>query len=152
MRDGVQASVAHRLRVRYGETDQMGVVYHAHYLVWFNEARDALLRAQGICLASVERSGYRFPVVDITCRYRHPARYGDEVIVHASLLRETVARLRLRYDVSLAQGGRLLASGASVQVVTDLDGRVQLRPPPPLALLWDRSPAQRSPSHAPHEG
>lgn len=118
----------------------MGVVYHANYLIWFNDARDALLRQQGICLEQVERCGFRFPVVDIACRYRQPARYGDEVIVHARLLSETVARLRMHYQVRDARRGLTLATGTSLQVVTDASGRLLLRAPPMLEGLFRPHP------------
>lgn len=133
----VEVSAAHRLRVRYSETDQMGVVYHANYIIWFHEARDALFREAGIDLAAIEDAGYRFPIVDTSCRYMHSARYGDEVIVHAHLLRETVARLRFRFEVFHARSLRLLASGTSVSVVTDTKGKLLLRTPASIGHLLD---------------
>lgn len=128
-------SVSHRIRVRYAETDQMGVVYHANYIVWFHEARDALLREAGVHLEAIEREGYRFPVIDASCRYLRSARYGDEVIVHACLKHENVARMCFHYEVSHARTLRLLAVGKTVSVMTDVRGRLLVRMPESLDRL-----------------
>lgn len=124
-----ELSGSHILRVRYCETDQMGVVYHANYLVWFHEARDALLAKLGLDLAGLERGGYRFPVVDVGCRYLRSARFGDEVLVFAHLARERVARMRFRFEVRHARTKHLLATGHSVSVVTDHAGKLLVRLP-----------------------
>ena len=71
------------LRVRYAETDQMGVVYYAHYFVWFEVARAELLRQQGWSYREMEASGVILPVIEAYCEYRRPARYDDQVEVHA---------------------------------------------------------------------
>lgn len=119
----------HTLAVRYVETDQMGVVYHTNYLVWFHEARDALLAQLGFQPASLESRGYRFPIVDVGCRYLRSARYGDQVTVTARLVKEHIARMRFRYEVRHAQTKRLLATGHSVSVMTDHSGKLLLRLP-----------------------
>lgn len=126
----------HRLRVRYGETDQMGVVYHPNYIIWFNEARDALLTEIGINVAEAERrGGYRFPVIKVACRYLYSARYGDEVVVTARLQYERVARMHCLFEVTHARSHRLLATGETVSVMTDCDGRLLLRLPDEMQKL-----------------
>lgn len=135
MREAREIHASHRLRVRYGETDQMGVVYHANYIVWFHEARDALLRQAGIDLAAIEKEGLRFPIIDASCRYLHPARYGDEMVVTAHLLRENVARMQFRFEVRTARSPRLIATGATVSVITDVNGKLRLRTPAVLERL-----------------
>lgn len=119
----------HTLTVRYAETDQMGVVYHANYLIWFHEARDAMLKDIGLNLAGLENRGYRFPVVDVGCRYLCSARYGDRVTVTARLMLERIARIRFRYEVYNFRSKRLLATGHSVSVMTDQTGKLLLRLP-----------------------
>jgi acyl-CoA thioester hydrolase len=136
MLSAVEITASHPLRVRYAETDQMGVVYHANYIVWFHEARDALLREAGVNLAGIEREGYRFPIIDVSCQYLHSARYGDEVVVRAHLLRENVARMRFRFEVQHMRSLRLLATGASVSVMTDANGKLLLRAPQSLDRLF----------------
>lgn len=71
----------HRLRVRYQETDQMGVVYHANYLNWFEIGRTELIREMGVPYRSIEEKGLLLPVVDAEIKYRLPARYDDELVV-----------------------------------------------------------------------
>jgi acyl-CoA thioester hydrolase len=125
----ITLSGRHTLKVRYGETDQMGVVYHANYLVWFHEARDALLGGAGIDIARLERDGYRFPLVDACCRYLRPAHYGDDIAIDAHMSFETVARMQCRFEVRNARTRRLLSVGSSLSVVTDARGKVLLRLP-----------------------
>lgn len=139
-----EIAARHLLKVRYAETDQMGVVYHANYLVWFHEARDALLAAQRVDIARLEREGYRFPLVDLSCSYLSPARYGDAIEVCAWLLCEPVARLRFRFEARQARSGRLLATGRSVSVVTDRYQRLLLRLPPELACCLSGDAAGRA--------
>lgn len=141
-----ELATVHRLRVRYGETDQMGVVYHAHYIVWFNEARDALLRAGGVDVSSIERRGFRFPVIDVACHYYHPARFGEEVLITATPGVTTVARLRFRFEVASARNNRLLADGETTSVITDASGRLLIRIPQELAPFFTRY------AHARREG
>lgn len=131
-------AVRHRLKVRYAETDQMGVVYHANYLIWFNDARDALLSSQQVNIARLEREGYRFPLVEVSCRYLAPARYGDDIEVCAWLLRESVARMRFRFEVRQVRSGQLLATGHSTSVMTDSRLKLLLRVPAPLQACFDR--------------
>ncbi len=75
-----------RLRVRYAETDQMGVVYHANYLVWFEVGRVELLRALGLTYRQMEAEGCAMPVVELSCRYRAPARYDEELELETRLV------------------------------------------------------------------
>lgn len=123
-----------RLRPRYAETDQMGVVYHANYLIWFHEARDAMLAALGVDIRAIDESGFAFPVTESQCRHRAPARYGEEVWIAAAPVIEggqafSVARLRVRYRVQSAKNMQILAEGETVNVMTDRTGRLLLRLP-----------------------
>jgi acyl-CoA thioester hydrolase len=133
MRRRAEIAATHHVRVRYGETDQMGVAYHANYIVWFNEARDALLAGIGIDPAAAERLGLRFPVIEVACRYLHPARYRDLLELHTRLRYEGVARLEFHFDVTHAKSHRLLAAGHSVSAVTGGNGKLLLRLPRELA-------------------
>jgi len=122
------------LRPRYAETDQMGIVYHANYLIWFHEARDAMLAALGFDIPAAEAKGFRFPVVESHCRHHAPAHYGEAMRVSAVPILDadqsvSVAKLRVRYHVRMGRGRRLIAEGETVNVVTDPDGRMLLRFP-----------------------
>lgn len=137
--DGAAATT--RIRVRYGETDQMGVVYHPNYLVWFNDARDAVIASLGLSADGLERGGLRFPVIEASCRYRHSARYGDDILVMATPLHTPVAKLIFRYEARNARSRRLLAEGTTTSVITDERGRLLLRLPAEIRDALDRAAA-----------
>ena len=79
------------LRVRYAETDQMAVVYHSNYIIWFEVGRTEMLRQLGLSYREMEEDGMVLPVVEVKCRYKHPARYDDEITI-----RTWVAQMELR--------------------------------------------------------
>jgi acyl-CoA thioester hydrolase len=111
-----------RLRVRYVETDQMGVVYHANYLIWFEVGRVELLRQMGFSYRDMEeKDSCCIAVIDARCRYKAPARYDDEIIIRTRLehMRESV--IRFTYDVLRAADNALLAEGETTHVVVDME-------------------------------
>jgi acyl-CoA thioester hydrolase len=116
--------VTTEVRVRYAETDQMGIVYYANYLVWFEIGRVELLRALGLTYNQLEiEHQCILPVIEASCRYRAPARYDDEIVIETSpsMLRGSV--LKFAYQVwrkdSKAEERKLLAEGETVHVVCD---------------------------------
>jgi acyl-CoA thioester hydrolase len=111
-------------RVRYAETDQMGIVYYANYLVWFELGRVELLRSLGLAYSQLEKEHECIlPVVEATCRYRSPARYDDEILIETrpSLLRGSVLKFAYRILRKGSNGAEpaLLAEGETVHVVCD---------------------------------
>lgn len=118
-----------RLRVRYVETDQMGVVYYANYLVWFEVGRTELLRQLGFDYKHMElEDDCWIPVVEANCRYKSPARYDDVLIVQTEVAAMRGVVLKFRYRILRAADARLLAEGETTHVVTD--GKMQKRPLP----------------------
>lgn len=111
------------VRVRYAETDQMGVVYHANYLVWFEVGRTDLLRALGWTYREMEASGVRLPVLEVHCEYRRPARYDDELEVHTQGRLLSPVRLEFSYEVRLKADQTVVASGFTRHAGVDLTGR-----------------------------
>lgn len=109
------------LRVRYAETDQMSVVYHSNYLIWFEVGRVELLRQLGFTYREMELEGLNLPVVEVKCRYKHPARYDDEITIRTRLAQVKASLLRFHYEVVRKSDGRLLAEGESVHVVVGRD-------------------------------
>ena len=114
----------HTVRVRYAETDQMGVVYYANYLVWFEIGRVELLRSLGLDYSQLElEEQCMLPVVDAHCRYRSPAKYDDEILIETvpALMRGTVVKFAYRILRKAPEGAghTLLAEGETVHVVTD---------------------------------
>ncbi len=114
-----------RLRVRYAETDQMGVVYHANHLIWFEVGRVELMRQMGFLYRDMEREdGCFIAVAEATCRYRAPVYYDQEVVVRTRLksLRKSV--VVFTYDLVRADTGQLLAEGETTHVVTNSEMKV----------------------------
>jgi len=110
------------VRVRYAETDQMGVVYHANYLVWFEVGRVEFLRQLGFSYKDMElQDGCHIAVVDARCRYKAPARYDDEVIVRTHLKNVRESLVHFGYELMRASDGTLLAEGETTHVVIDRD-------------------------------
>jgi acyl-CoA thioester hydrolase len=109
-----------RVRVRYAETDQMGVVYHSNHFIWFEIGRVELLRQLGFSYRDMEQQdGCFIVVVDARCRYKAPARYDDEVIVrtHLKNVRESV--VHFGYELVRAADGAVLAEGETTHIVTN---------------------------------
>lgn len=113
-----------RLRVRYAETDQMGVVYHANYLIWMEMGRVELCRSAGIRYREMEElDGVLLTVVEAHCRFLAPARYDDEVIVRTTVERATSRLLEFRYEMLQSDSGRLLAKGRTTHLPCGRDLR-----------------------------
>jgi acyl-CoA thioester hydrolase len=111
-----------KTRVRYAETDQMGVVYHANYFVWFEVGRVEFLRGLGFSYREMEQNDACFiAVVDARCRYKAPARYDDEVIVRTHLKNVRESLVHFGYELLRASDGLLLAEGETMHVVTDAE-------------------------------
>ena len=113
-----------RIRVRYAETDGMGVVYYGNYLTWFEVGRTDLLRQLGRSYREIEESErIHLPVVEAHCRYHKPARYDDLVDILTRASRPTRASLQFDYELSRAEDGVLLASGSTLHVAVDRQGK-----------------------------
>ncbi len=106
-----------RLRVRYAETDQMGVVYHANYLVWMEIGRVELVRSLGFNYKDLENTeGVFLSVIEANCRYLYPARYDQEIMVETALVRSNVRLVEFAYRIRSAEPDRVLAEGFTKHV------------------------------------
>lgn len=113
-----------RIRVRYAETDQMGVVYHANHFIWFEVGRVELLRQLGFSYRDMEREDNCFiAVVDARCRYKAPVRYDEEILVRTWVrnIRESV--IHFGYELVRVEDGALLAEGETTHIVADAEMR-----------------------------
>jgi len=125
-----------RVRVRYAETDQMGVVYYANYLVWFEVGRSELMRQRGLDYKQMEiEEGCLMAVVEATARYKAPARYDDELIVQTTVTGVRGPVVRFSYQVLRAADGLLLCEGETVHVVVGRDMKRRPMPRKYAALL-----------------
>ncbi|WP_263379155.1 acyl-CoA thioesterase [Granulicella paludicola] len=118
-----------RVRVRYAETDQMGVVYHANYLVWFEVGRVEMMRQIGLEYREMEREeGALIAVVEATARYKAPARYDDELIIRTRIASARAAVLRFKYEVLRVSDEALLCEGETVHLVVGRDMKRRTMP------------------------
>src|SRR5688500_13761137 len=119
------------VRVRYAETDQMGIVYHTHYLVWCEIGRTELIRALGITYAEVEQRGYFLAVAQADVRFHAPARYDDVIGVVTRIERVQSRAITFAYDISRAAPGPVmrLASAHTTLVSLSADGAPTSMPP-----------------------
>lgn len=124
--------------VSYADTDQMGVAYHANYIVWFNIARDALLKKIGINVKSIESMGYVSPIREISCKYVASARYDDELIIEARCDMQPIPKFEVFYRVFLKHKRTLLAEGRTLNVIIDKKGNLLFHLPEELLELLKR--------------
>ncbi|MCS7272655.1 MAG: acyl-CoA thioesterase [Fimbriimonadales bacterium] len=126
--------------VRYAETDAMGVVYYANYLVWFEVARGAFCQHYDIDYNAIERAGTPLAVVEAYCRYRAPARYGDRIVVRVRLSELKGSSMRFEYEVLNAHTRQLLAEGWTRHVWITREGKPTRCP----AVILERVEALRT--------
>jgi acyl-CoA thioester hydrolase len=118
-----------RVRVRYAETDQMGVVYHANYLVWFEIGRVELMRQLGLDYKAMERDeGCLIAVVEATARYKSPARYDDELTIRTRLVEARGPIVKFGYAIVREADGTLLCEGGTTHVVVGRDMKKRRMP------------------------
>ena len=114
------------IRVRYAETDRMGFLHHANYLVYFEQGRTELLRARGLAYKDLEDQGFLLVLTKVEVRYRSPARYDDLLTLRTTVARVTHVKIEHQYE--LLRDALLLAEGNSTLACVDRDGRVQRLP------------------------
>ena len=135
-----KAALEHKVkaRVRYGETDQMGVVYHANYLSFFEIARTELIRLRGVAYSSLEEGGLRLMVTEAAMQYHSPGRYDDVLAITARLSESGPARVRFDYEVRRDGEDEVLVTGHTVLASIAEDGR-PCRMPTELREIFDQA-------------
>jgi acyl-CoA thioester hydrolase len=111
------------VRVRYAETDTMGVVYYANYFVWFEIGRTELLRGSGWSYKDMELEGFSLPVIEAHCEYRQPARYDDDLEIRTTGALVSPVRLRFDYEIARPPDSPALVNGYTVHATLDRTGR-----------------------------
>jgi acyl-CoA thioester hydrolase len=138
-----------RVRVRYAETDKLGIAYNSHFLVWFEVGRTELLRNIGLTYEELERGGFHFPLLEAGVRYLKPALYDDVLIVESTVREKPGVRVRIDYEV--IRGGEVIATGFTVHALTDNNLR-PARPPAnvreKLRATWEASLKLKQGVHA----
>ena len=111
------------VRVRYAETDKMGVVYYANYFVWFEVGRTDLLRNAGWSYREMEQEGIALPVIEAHCEYRQSARYDDELEIRTTGSQRSPVRVAFEYEVVRPSDAATIATGRTIHAALDRDGR-----------------------------
>ncbi|MFN7946384.1 MAG: thioesterase family protein [Blastocatellia bacterium] len=135
-----------RLRVRYAETDQAGIVYHSNYLIWFEVGRVELCRDHGFNYRDMEREADAImSVTEAHVTYRKPARYDDELLIRTRIAEMRSRALRFVYEVRRVEDGELLAEGETGHIVITSAGRARSIPPKYAELLRQHQSDQEEP-------
>jgi acyl-CoA thioester hydrolase len=116
------------LRVRYAETDRMGVAYYANYLVWFEVGRTDLIRTLGGSYRQLEEEGTILPVIEAQCEYRQPARYDDEIEIRTTGVVLSPIRIKFSYEVVRRADAVVIAAGHTVHAALDPTGKPRRLP------------------------
>ena len=115
------------IRVRYAETDRMGLLHHANYFVYFEQARTEMLRSRGVSYREIEDSGHLLVIVEIGCKFRKPAYYDDILTIRTTVAR--VTHVKIVHEYRVLRGEELLAEGHSTLACVDREGKPQALPP-----------------------
>ena len=133
-----------RLRVRYAETDQMGVVYYANYLVWMEVGRVELVRSLGFQYKDLEQAeGLYLSVIEADCRYLYPARYDQEIAVETNIVKATSRTVEFGYRISSVEPERLLAEGTTRHIWLNREWRPASLPEKYRAALGIQKPSSQ---------
>lgn len=111
-----------KLRVRYAETDQMGIVYHSNYIIWFELGRTELFREIGLPYTRFEEQGLALAVIEVTCRYRQPAKYDDELQIYTQV--EEFSSRKVTFSYKIRKDNLLLTEGKTTHIFLNKEGKI----------------------------
>lgn len=124
--------------VRFNEADPLGVVWHGHYISYFEIGREAFGNMHGLSYLEVYKQGFVIPVVNVHCDFKRPLRYGDRVIVETKYIPTYAAKMKFTYRLFNAATGELVATGSSVQVFLDKGKKLMQLSNPPFFEEWKK--------------
>jgi acyl-CoA thioester hydrolase len=127
--------------VRFNEADPLGIVWHGHYIRYFEDGRESFGKDHGLGYLEVYRQGFITPVVSVQCDYKKSLRFGDTVIVETTYIPCEAAKIKFKYRLYNAETGDLVAVGSSVQVFLDKAGSVLQLNNPPFFEMWKQQQA-----------
>jgi len=108
-----------RFIVRYAETDQMGIVHHSNYPVWFEAGRTDFIKKMGMQYSRIEEEGFLLPLIELTCNFKGAARYEDEIVVKTRLEEITYTRVKFYYEVFVGESPKPITTGTTVHAWTN---------------------------------
>ena len=122
-------TVSEQIRIRFNETDPLGIVWHGYYITYFEDGREAFGRQHGISYLDIHESGYTTPIVKSSCEHKLMIKYGDVIRIETSFVDSPAAKMIFRYNI-YDQNDQLACTGETVQVFMDSDGNLSLNIPP----------------------
>ena len=137
--------IVHRIEmaVRFNEADPLGIVWHGHYIRYFEDGREDFGKKYGLAYLDVYKKGYVIPVVSVHCEYKRSLRYGDTVIIETVFIPQKAAKIRFEYTLTNAATGDLVATGYSVQVFLEKENQQLQLINPPFFEAWKAALVQR---------
>ncbi len=130
-------TVSEQIRIRFNETDPLGIVWHGYYITYFEDGREAFGRKHGISYLDIHNSGYTTPIVKSSCEHKQMVKYGDIIRIETSFIDTPAAKMIFHYNI-FDQHDRLACTGETVQVFMDSDGSLSLNIPP-FFEQWKRT-------------
>ena len=124
--------------VRFNEADPLGIVWHGHYIRYFEDGREAFGNTHGLGYLDVYKQGFVIPIVSVHCEFKRSLRYGDRVIVETKYIPCEAAKMKFNYRLFNAATGELVATGSSVQVFLDKNGSILQLSNPPFFEEWKK--------------
>ena len=124
--------------MKFSEADSLGIVWHGHYIRYFEDGREAFGKKYGIGYLAFFKHGFVTPIVDIQCKYKRSLRYGDSVRVEIEFIPTEAAKMVFRYHLFNVNSGELVATGSSIQVFLDKEGSVLQLSAPPFFEDWKK--------------
>lgn len=129
-------SVTTEVSVRFNEADPLGIVWHGHYVRYFEDGREAFGAQYGLTYLDFYQNGLVVPIISVDCQFKKPLRYGDRVIVEARYVDDPAAKIQFDYRLLHAQSGDLVATGSSTQVFLNKDDMTLLWTVPDFFAAW----------------
>ncbi len=126
------------IQVRFNEADPLGIVWHGHYIRYFEDGREAFGNTHGLSYLDVYKKGFVIPVVSVQCDFKKSLRYGDRVIIETVYIPSKAAKMKFTYRLFNAASGDLVATGSSVQVFLDKEGSVLQLSNPSFFEEWKK--------------
>jgi acyl-CoA thioester hydrolase len=128
-KEATDLTVSHEIRIRFNETDPLGIVWHGHYITYFEDGREAFGRHHGLTYLDIAATGYSTPIVKSSCEHKLSLRYGDVVTIETTVVETPAAKIIYRFKIIDAKG-EVACTGETTQVFLDKDGNLMLTNPP----------------------
>lgn len=135
-REATELTISHNIRIRFNETDPLGIVWHGYYITYFEDGREAFGREHGISYLDVQNNGFTTPIVKSSCEHKLSLRYGDVARIETTFVDSPAAKMIFRYKIFDPQDN-VVCTGETVQVFLDSNGNLSLNLPP-FFETWKR--------------